>query len=455
MAIGPEMTEMAAYIAGANALELPEEVLWRAKQHFLDSVAAVVSGSARPAGQAGLAWIDVAYPGVTGLCTVFGSTRKAPAIAAALANGMSAHADETDDSHAPSLSHPGCSVAPSILAAAEEVGASGAQMLRAYVVGYDIGTRIGRATQSAFRDRSIGKWSSHSVVGTLCSAAAAGVIYGFDAEQARYLLSYATQLTSGVTTWVRDQSHVQKAFVFAGMPASHGILAASMVRSGCDGVDDPFSGAPNWLQAMSEHPDVFELTKDLGVSFEVMMATIKKYAVGSPSQAAVEAVVQLLAENTIVAGAIEAIEVALPAESAVVVDNRAMPNVNVQYLLAGTLLDGGFSMRMSQDHERLGDTMVQDLMAKVRLVPEEEFAHQRAARVSITMRDSEQPLVRTVRDVRGTPKNPMTFDEARTKAEDLIGAVIGKGRAIEVCDLVANFDQVEDARDLVSLLEAG
>lgn len=455
MAVGPEMTEMAAYIAGANALELPDEVLWRAKQHFLDSVAAVVSGSARPAGQAGLAWIDVAFPGATGLCTVFGSTRKAPAIAAALANGMSAHADETDDSHAPSLSHPGCSVAPSILAAAEEVGASGAQMLRAYVVGYDIGTRIGRATQSAFRDRSIGKWSSHSVVGTLCSAAAVGVIYGFDPEQARFLLSYATQLTSGVTTWVRDQSHVQKAFVFAGMPASHGILAASMVRTGCDGVDDPFSGAPNWLQAMSEAPDPSELTKDLGVSFEVMMATIKKYAVGSPSQAAVEGLVQLLAENSIDPDSIAAIEVALPSESAVVVDNRAMPNVNVQYLVAGTLLDGGFSMRMSQDHERLADPAMLALMAKVHLIGEEEFAHQRAARVTISLNGAGEALVRTVRDVRGTPKNPMSFDEARTKAEDLIGAVIGSARAIQVCDLVADFENVNDANELVALLDVG
>ena len=447
------MTVMAGYIARGRSLQLPEEVEWRAKQHFLDSVAAVVSGSARPAGKAGLAWLDVAFPGAVGACSVLGSTRKAPALAAALANGMSAHADETDDSHAPSLSHPGCSVAPAILAAAEEVGASGAEVIRALVVGYDIGTRIGRATQSAFRDRSVGKWSSHSVIGTLCSAAAAGVIYGFDFDEARFLLSYATQLTSGVTTWVRDQSHVQKAFVFAGMPASHGILAASMVRTGCDGVDDPFSGAPNWLQAMSEAPDLSELTNGLGSEFAVMMATIKKYAVGSPSQAAVEAVVQLLAEEPIAVAQITSIEVALPSESAVVVDNRAMPNVNVQYLVAGTLIDGGFSMRMSQNHERLMEPGVQELMAKVMLVGEEEFAHQRAARVRIFLSGVGEPLERTVRDVRGTPKNPMSFDEARTKAEDLIGGVVGKESAVKVCDLVAHFEEIADSRELLSLLE--
>jgi 2-methylcitrate dehydratase PrpD len=452
VAVGAEMSAMAGYIADARTLELPDEVAWRAKQHFLDSVASVVSGSARPAGRAGSDWLDVAFPGSTGPCSLLGTARKASALGAAMANGMAAHADETDDSHASSLSHPGCSVAPAILAASEEVGATGAAVLQAYVVGYDIGTRIGRATQSAFRDRAIGKWSSHSVVGTLCAAAATGAIYGFDPDEARFLLSYATQLTSGVTTWVRDQSHVQKAFVFAGMPASHAILAASMVRTGCDGVDDPFSGAPNWLQAMSDSPDLAELSSELGSRFEVMQATIKKYAVGSPSQAAIEAVVQLLAEQQVAAADIEAITVALPSESAVVVDNRAMPNVNVQYLVAGTLIDGGFSMRMSQDHERLADPEVVALMAKVTLVPEAEFAHQRAARVEISLRGGGAALSRTVRDVRGTPKNPMSFEESRTKAEDLIGEVTGAARASAACDLVSHLEDVSDITELIALL---
>jgi 2-methylcitrate dehydratase PrpD len=267
----------------------------------------------------------------------------------------------------------------------------------------------------------------------------------------RDVLSYASQLCSGVTTWVRDEHHVQKAFVFAGMPAFHGLLAASMVRAGCDGVDDPFSGSPNYLQAMSETPEPELLVRGLGIDFEVMQATIKKYAVGSPSQAAVEAVVRLIAEYQVRANDVESILVYLPAESAVIVDDRAMPNVNAQYLVAGTLLDGGFSMRMSHDAERLGTAEVRDLMSRVTLRPEVAFAHQRAARVEITRRAGDV-VGMTVRDVRGTPNNPMIFAEARTKAEDLIGAVLGKDRAIEVCDMVARLEEVPDVRELTKLL---
>ncbi|MBO0691722.1 MAG: MmgE/PrpD family protein [Acidimicrobiaceae bacterium] len=451
MAIGPEIRALCAHVASASTRPLPEEVRWRAKQHLLDSLAAVVFGSSMPAGRAALAWMDLTYRGVSGPASVLGTSRSGPPIVAAQVNGMAAHADEVDDSHAPSLSHPGCSVAPTIVAVAEEVGATGAEAIAAFVCGYDVGCRIGRATGSAFRDRSLGRWSSHSVIGTWCSAAAAGALYGFDEDEVRYLFSHTSQLTSGVTTWVRDRSHVQKAFVFGGMPATHAMLAASLARSGIDGVDDPFSGAPNYLEALSDVPDLAALTAGLGSTFEVMDATIKKYAVGSPAQAAVEATVALLAERVVKREEITAINVALPSESAVVVDNRMMPNVNVQYLVAATLVDGSFSMRMSNDVKRLSDPAVQGLMARIWLTPEEAFAHQRAARVTLTMAGGET-ISQTVRDVRGSPADPMSFDEVRTKAEDLLGSVLGAKRARAACDLVSRLEEVDDLRQLVALL---
>jgi 2-methylcitrate dehydratase PrpD len=160
----------------------------------------------------------------------------------------------------------------------------------------------------------------------------------------------------------------------------------------------------------------------------------------------------MIAEHHLDVAEIASIKVALPSESAVVVDNRAMPNVNVQYLVAGTLLDGGFSMRMSQDADRLADPVVRSLMDRIALVGEEDFAHQRAARVEINLREGAAVLSKTVRDVRGTPKNPMSFDESRTKAEDLIGEVTGDKRAAAACDLVAHLEDVTDLGELVELL---
>jgi len=449
------MARLARHIAGASRLELPDEVATRAKLHLLDAIGSIVSGSAMPAGIRGAEWLAAAH-GEGGPSTVIGTSRRAAPGPAALVNGMAAHADETDDSHAPSLSHPGCALGPAVLALGEACGASGADALSAFVVGYDVGCRIGRAVGSAARDRSVGAWSSHAVVGTFCAAAASGALLSLSEDEARYLLSYAGQLASGVTTWVRDTHHVEKAFVFAGMPASQGVLAATLVASGCDGVDDIFSGAPSWLQAASAAPERELLADGLGERFEVMEATIKKYAVGSPSQAAVEATVELIAEEGLRPDEIESITVTLPGESAVIVDNRAMPNVNAQYLVAGTLLDGGFSLAMSHDEERLGDPEVQALMARIRLVGDPAIAGTRSARLSVERRrDGVTSVIdKTVRDVRGTPANPMSPAEVRTKAMDLLGGVLGGERAGTVCDLVEHLEDLGRLSELSELLAA-
>src|SRR5207253_5330168 len=103
--------------------------------------------------------------------SVVGSRLVTSAINAALANGMLAHANETDDSHAPSRNHPGCAVVPAALAAAETTRASGEKFLRAVVLGYDVASRVNYALGAepfAFAGRMI-----HSFGGTFGAGAAA------------------------------------------------------------------------------------------------------------------------------------------------------------------------------------------------------------------------------------------------------------------------------------------
>ena len=451
--ISNEMSALARYISDARYLEPPIEVIENAKIHLLDSIAAVVSGSVLPAGVRARAWVEMAIAGNGGGASVLGRSLRTSPFGAALANGMAAHAGETDDSHAQSLSHPGCSLVPAAIATGEVQNSSGADLLRAIIVAYDVGCRVGRSVKSAHRDRAKGLWSSHSVVGTFCSAAASGALMGFTSDEARYLLSYASQLASGVTTWVRDSHHIEKAFVFAGMPASNGVLASSMIAAGCDGVSDIFSGSPNWLEAMHDDHEIAALAAGLGTQFEINATTIKKYAVGSPSQAAVEAMVELIRDEALQADEVEAITIKLPSESAVIVDNRAMANVNVQYLLAGTLLDGGFTAAMSHDQERLSDPQVRSLMNKMTLQGDESIANSRAATLIVLRRKGEtnSAITRTVRDVRGTPRNPMTWQEVQDKAIDLMGGVLGADRSHQICRFIAELDASTSVRELASM----
>jgi 2-methylcitrate dehydratase PrpD len=137
---GPEMTALCDYMSAAKTRALPPEVVEQAKHHILDTLASMVSGSELPPGQAAQRYIRA--NAAQGTSTIAGTSLTASPVEAALANGVMAHADETDDSHSPSRSHPGSSTVPAALALGEHLGIDGAHFLRAVTLGYDVGTRV-------------------------------------------------------------------------------------------------------------------------------------------------------------------------------------------------------------------------------------------------------------------------------------------------------------------------
>ena len=134
------MQQLSAYMTAAATRPLPEEVSEKAKQHILDTFAAMISGSSLVPGRGALEFAR-AYGGKP-VATVVASNIVCGPIEAAFANGVLAHSDETDDSHGPSRSHPGVSTVPAGFAAGEQYAISGAQFVRAVTLGYDIGTRV-------------------------------------------------------------------------------------------------------------------------------------------------------------------------------------------------------------------------------------------------------------------------------------------------------------------------
>src|SRR5690348_7902896 len=134
------MEALSAYIASAGQRPLPDEVAEKAKHHLLDTIAAMISGAKLLPGEMAHRFADML--GGPKEASVMASRLRVSVINAALVNGMLAHADETDDSHAPSRNHPGCAVIPAALAMAELRKASGESLLRAIVLGYDVAARV-------------------------------------------------------------------------------------------------------------------------------------------------------------------------------------------------------------------------------------------------------------------------------------------------------------------------
>jgi 2-methylcitrate dehydratase PrpD len=319
---GSIMEVLSTYMASAGKRPLPSDVAEHAKHHLLDTLGSMLSGSQLAPGQAAERYVRD-YAGAN-VATVAGTTLTATAGDAALANGVMAHADETDDSHNPSRSHPGCAVVPAALAAGEQFAIDGARFLNAVTLGYDIGTRVVMAMGgAAFSYES--SLSTHSIAGTFGAAAAAVCAAGLDAQQIRWALDYAAQQSSGIIAWRRDTDHIEKAFVFAGKPARSGVTAALVVRAGWNGVDDIFSGADNFFAAYAPKADPTRLVDSLGQRYEIAETDIKKWTVGSPIQAPLDAVAAIRSQRPFEADQVQRVTVRLAPSVAAVVDKPGYP----------------------------------------------------------------------------------------------------------------------------------
>jgi len=450
VSISPVMQRLSAYIAQAGRTRLPPAVVERTKHHILDTIAAMVSGSRLLPGRKGISYVK-GLGGTKEAC-VIGSRIVTTAINAALANGMCAHADETDDSHAPSVMHPGCGIVPAALAAAEREGSNGAAVLRAVALGYDVATRL-TMSLNAFKFREDGL-STHSYGPTFGAAAAAGMLVGVNEKKARYLLSYAAQQASGISCWMRDEEHVEKAFDFGGMPARNGVTAATMVAQGFSGVDDVFSGERNFFAAHGRPADPERLVRGLGEEYEILRTNIKRWSVGSPIQAPLDSLAILIQEHGVNAEQVEKLTIRVAHRDKNTTDNRPMPDICMQHLCALMLLDGTVTFKSSHDEKRFRNPKVLEFRKKIDLLGDDALTKTMPARqgiVEIALRDGRRLRHHTVA-VRGTAENPMSRAEVDVKSYDLIAPVSGKARARKLCDAVWNLDKLPDVRKLRPLL---
>ena len=445
--------ELSSYIAGALSRPLPADVEQRAKLHILDTLAAILSGSRLEPGQRAVSFVTA--EGGAPEALVIGSSVLTTMTNAALANGMSAHADETDDSTAKAALHPGCIVLPAAFAAAEKWGRDGRELIRATALGYDLTVRFAMAL-GAFQFHHAG----HCVPGfsgVFGAAAAGAALAGLDALRVGQTLSWAAQQASGVSSWRRDPDHIEKAFAFGGMPARNGAAAVAMVASGMTGVVDVFSGKPNFLSTFSAVGGTNDMLLDgLGSNYEIALTTIKKWCVGSPVQPALDAVEILMRDQGLKASDVARMRISLPTTALTIVDKTTMPDLDIRLLVGALLTHGDLTFEMIHDHAQLTAPAVRALAASIDVLPSDELERLRPDRQAIVEVDTTDGRTLSHRTyvVRGTIQNPMTPEEVEAKAFGLVALVTGDARAKQLIEAMRSLDTVNDVRVLRSLLSA-
>jgi len=446
------MRRLSAYAARALRKPLPAAVAEKTRHHLLDALAAMVSGSRLPPGKIAISFArklgGAKEAGVVGSATVTSAAN------AALANGMLAHADETDDSHSASQTHPGCGVVAAALAMAERERSGGTALLRAITLGYDVCCRL---TQSlgAMPFRAAGH-STHSFGPNFGAAAAAGALARLDERRMRYVFSYAAQQAAGVSCWMRDEEHIEKAFDFGGMPARNGVAAAAMVAHGFSGVEDVFSGERSFFVAFGPAPDPGALARGLGRRYEIVDADIKRWTVGSPIQAPLDSLLELIRVHRIGPDDVARLVVRVSHQGVNTTGDRDMPDICMQHLCALMLADGTVTFESSHDAKRMRDPRILALRRRVELRGDDALTRampRREGIVEIRLKDGREFRHHT-RAVRGTPANPMSRAEVEEKSRDLMAPVIGERRFRRLCDAVWNIDKIRHVTALRRLLRA-
>ena len=448
------LVSLSKYIFESQTAPIPDEIRELAKRHILDSLASIVACSQLKPAQLAR---DFALfnGGAANTAHLLGTGIKTTLLDAIFANAMTAHGAEINDFCPSAFVQPGPPIVSTVMGFGENFGASGEQLLRAVVVGYEISCRLPKAL--GIRNLQDFGLSSHGVGPTFGSAASAASLLRSPREKIGDMFGYCVQQASGSYEWLRDTEHLEKAFLFGGMPARNGAYAALLIYHGFTGVKDPFEGSPGWLEScvfvgMDSDMDKQKLVYKLGEEFELPLVGYKRYPVGGPIQAGVEGLMTLIKEVN--RSEIMRVTVKMPGNRVGSFSNAEMPALNLRYLSAVILEDGELTFQMAASHERMGSPSIKEKMESVTLIHDREQEREprvESAIVEVTLKNGEKKQT-YIEHVLGFPAHPMSREDVHSKAIALLNPVLGTEQSQSLAKLVWNLEKVDDVRSLIPLM---
>ncbi|HUD94175.1 MmgE/PrpD family protein [Sphingobium sp.] len=384
---------LAEYAAGTSFDKLPPEVREKAKKVIFDEMACGFFGRRSPGGK--LAADYAIRVGGAPEARIYGTDRRVSAAYAAMANGTAGHGDEVDGTHVVG-GHPGASIVHTCTAIGARERVSGAELINAVVLGYDVGVRIVEACGGKFIVRD-SKHLTSDFFYSLGTTAAAARILKLDPARHCHALALVTFQANGLYALYSEKRHISKSFC-NGQYAFAGISSADMAQIGLEGNEDIVGSSEGVLDAWGDGKHDIAVTQKLGTDYKIMGGNFKFYNAGYPIHTPIEAALTLVKENRISAEDIDAVLIGMPENAMKVVDNREMHNICVQDMVAANLARGGLRLVDYPFPEILSDPTYRRLRAAITVSvdPElqREFPNGRGARVTIVTKNGVRKALR-------------------------------------------------------------
>lgn len=436
---------LARWAAELRYEDIPDRLVQKMKDHALDMIGCAVAGSDKPETAA----MKKAMLRDSGDGLVWWTNRRVPMSNALLINGAMSHTVELDDLHKPSKIHPACVVVPPALTVGEAVGASGRDILRAIVIGYEVAIRMGIALGTDSHRRR--GWHATATCGSFGSAAAIGSLLGLDAIQMANALGTAGTQTGGLMAYTADGSMAKR--LHAGKAGENGWIAATLARAGFTGptyvLEAPDGG---YAHAASDKYDLDELLNGLGETYRAQDTGLKYYACCGHIHQAIDAAIRIMKAHPAPAERIRSIDVETYDVSGMAWGFHGAPantveaQFNIPYAVSVAVLDGQASLPQFAK-ERLSDPAILDLARRVTISTNDAYTRRYpgewCSSVRITLDDG-QSFFEEVCGAKGDPVNPLSREEVLNKFDILTGDLIPESAKRRVIDAIYGLEGLKN-----------
>lgn len=452
------LQEISARSRAIRLDDCPVEALETAKLAVMDTIGVTLAGADADSTQTVLRASRRSL--VDGPALLFGSRRGIDVYNAALINGTASHALDFDDCSNTLGGHPSAPIVPALWALAEERGASGAEVLAAYIAGVEVETKIGRAVNFHHYEKG---WHPTATLGTFGSAAACSHLIGLSVEQGAVALALAASMAAGIKA---NFGTMAKPY-HVGQSARNGLLAALLAEEGMtanvgalehpQGFFNVYNGSGTFsperiLDIWARPLDVIEP----GIAF-------KRHPCCASTHPAVDAMLELREEHGL-----------RPEDVAHVRSwthprrlnhtNRPDPRTgldgkfSVQYVLARALMHGLVSLDHFSD-EAVHDAAVRDVMSRIEAEPHPDAVWETTehffAEVTVTTRAGETLKAYVDRPLGRDRNHPLPEGTLERKFKDCACQVVGPASADQLADRLLRLELVEDVRALSRVIADG
>ncbi len=446
--------KLAKFIVETRLETIPGPVVHTAKRSIVDTIGVALAAGGELVAKSISAYVRGMSEG--GAATVIGASLRTSPPWAALANGTLAHALDFDDTNWSMGGHASAAVLPAVLAQGEAQGASGPEIIEAFIIGFEVASKLGAGTSMGLYNNG---WHPTSVLGTMGAAAAAAHLRGLDVETTRLVLGCAASQASGV----RSNFGTMTKPLHAGLAAEAGVRAAGFVSAGITANSGILEAPIGYCVAFSGKDGyrLDEITGRLGSPyvFEKPGNNLKPYPCCMSAHASIDALRDLIAEEDLSAEGVERIDLALMA-----------PNLsNLSYHEPKTGLEGKFSAeytlaRMLTDRaltlgtftdEAVNEPAVRETMKKVHvhLAENEELIQGASRPITLTVQTGDgRRLEKRANISRGNAGWPLTDEEVRDKFRDCAGTKFGPEKTGEALSALDRLESASDIRPVMSLL---